>query len=336
MGITGVHDFDGSRCFSALQMLHQSRQLKLRVLKQLHLEDLPHAIAIGLRSGFGDDMLRIGALKLFSDGALGPHTAAMLEPYEDDPVNRGSLMLDAGNIFEHGKVAVENGINLSIHAIGDRANREILNGYAKLRVHEGTLPIKSHHPMRHRIEHVQVIDPADLPLFAKLNLIASMQPIHATSDMLMADKYWGKRSAYAYAWRSLLSSHVNLAFGSDAPVESPNPFWGIYAAVTRRRTDGSPSLEGWYPEQRLRVEEALLAYTTGPAYAAGMEDRLGRLMPGYLADLLVLNENPFICVPEELLNIHPMGTMVGGEWVYSENEFKKRLKRHQAFGTHRH
>jgi predicted amidohydrolase YtcJ len=147
-----------------------------------------------------------------------------------------------------------------------------------------------------------------------------MQPIHATSDMLMADRFWGKRSGYAYAWRSLLSSHTTLAFGSDAPVESPNPFWGIYAAVTRRRADGSPSLEGWYPEQRLSVEEALQAYTTGPAFAAEMEDRLGILKPGYLADLLILDENPFTCTPEELLNIHPLATMVGGEWVFTTLE----------------
>ncbi len=320
MGLTGIHDFDGSRCFSALEVLQQSKQLRLRVLKHLHLDDLPHAIEIGLRSGFGDDLLRIGALKLFSDGALGPHTAAMLAPYKDDPANSGSLLLDAEAVFEHGRVAVENGINLAVHAIGDRANREVLAGYAKLREYERTLPAVAAKPMRHRIEHVQVIDPADLPEFSKLNLIASMQPIHATSDMLMADRFWGKRSGYAYAWRSLLSSHTTLAFGSDAPVESPNPFWGIYAAVTRRRADGSPSLEGWYPEQRLSVEEALQAYTTGPAFAAGMEDRLGIFKPGYLADLLILDENPFTCTPEELLNIHPLATMVGGEWVFTTLE----------------
>ncbi len=316
MGLTGVHDFDGIRCFSALQVLQQSDLLRLRVLKGIHIEDLPHAIEVGLRSGFGDNMLRIGTLKLFADGALGPHTAAMLAPFEDDPSNCGFLMLDAEAVFEHGRLAVENGINLAIHAIGDRANREVLAGYAKLRDFEGALLPASHRPMRHRIEHVQVIDPADLPQFSKFNLIASMQPIHATSDMLMADRCWGQRSAYAYAWRSLLVSQVTLTFGSDAPVESPNPFWGIHAAVTRRRADGSPSPLGWYPEQRLSVDEALRAYTTGAAYAAGMEDRLGKLMPRYLADLLVLDENPFTCAPEELLNIHPLATMVGGEWVY--------------------
>ncbi len=320
MGLTGVHDFDTSRCFSALQVLHQRDQLKLRVLKSIHLEDLPHAIEMGLRSGFGDDMLRIGALKLFADGALGPHTAAMLAPYDDEPTNRGILMLDADDLFEHGRLAIAHGISLAIHAIGDRANRQVLDGYAKLREYEHTLPPGSYRPMRHRIEHVQVIDPADLPRFSKLELIASMQPIHATSDMHMADRYWGQRSAYSYAWRSLLSGHVPLAFGSDAPVESPNPFWGVHAAVTRRRVDGTPSAQGWYSEQRLLIDEALGAYITGPTFASGMEACLGKLMPGYLADLLVLNENPFTCPPEELLNIHPLATMVGGEWVVSDLE----------------
>lgn len=320
MGLTAVHDFDGSRCFSALQVLHQRDQLRLRVYKNIHLEDLPHTIEVGLRTGFGDDMIRIGALKLFADGALGPHTAAMLDPYEDDPSNCGMLMLDRETVYEHGQLAVENGISLAVHAIGDRANHEVLAGYAKLREFERSLELLSHRPLRHRIEHVQIIDPADLPLFSKLELIASMQPIHATSDMLMADACWGQRSAYAYAWQSLLSNRARLIFGSDAPVESPNPLWGIHAAVTRRRADGSPSPQGWHPEQRLNTVEALQAYTTGPAYAAGMEERLGKLMPGFLADLVVLDENPFTCQPEALLYIQPLATMVGGEWVFSQLE----------------
>jgi predicted amidohydrolase YtcJ len=320
MGLTGAHDFDGSRCFSALQVLHQRDQLNLRVLKGIRLEDFPQAIEIGLRSGFGDDMLRIGALKLFSDGALGPHTAAMLAPYEDEPVNSGILMEDADTLYQYGRLAVDNGISLAVHAIGDRANREVLAGYAKLLELERRINVPSPQTMRHRIEHVQLIDPSDLPRFAELGLIASMQPIHATSDMLMADRGWGKRSAFAYAWRSLLSNRIPLAFGSDAPVESPNPFWGIHAAVTRRRADGSPSPQGWYPEQCLRIDEALHAYTTGPAFAAGMEDQLGKLMPGYLADLLILSEDPFTCPAESLSNIHPLATMVGGKWMFSELE----------------
>jgi predicted amidohydrolase YtcJ len=320
MGLTGVHDFDHRRCFSALQAIHQRHELKLRVLKCIHPEDLSHAVEIGLRSGFGDDLLRIGSVKMFADGALGPHTAAMLQPYCDEPLNQGMLMMDAGTIVEYGRLAVENGISLAVHAIGDRANREVLDAYAKLRKLEHLTPFAAQNPPRHRIEHVQVIHPDDIHRFSELNIIASMQPIHAVSDMLMADRFWGDRSAYAYAWRSQLSHNVPLAFGSDAPVESPNPLWGIHAAVTRRRADGAPSQQGWYPEQRVSVDEALQAYTIGAAFAAGLENRLGKLTPGYLADLVVLSEDPYTCEPDELLTIHPLATMVGGEWVYFELE----------------
>ena len=317
LGLTGVHDFDRSRCFSALQVLHQRHDLRMRVLKSIPLESLPHAVELGLRSGFGDDILRIGPVKLFADGALGPHTAAMLQPFNDEPDNQGILMMDAEELFERGRLAVENGISMAIHAIGDRANHEVLNAYAQLREFEHTLPSHSQNQLRHRIEHVQVLHPEDISRLSQLNLIASMQPIHATSDMLMADRSLGTRSAYAYAWRNQLNQRVPLAFGSDAPVESPNPFRGIHAAVTRRRADGTPSVQGWYPEQRLSVDEALHAITIGAAYAAGMEDCLGKLAPGYLADLLILNADPFLCPPEQLLEIEPLATMIGGEWVYS-------------------
>jgi predicted amidohydrolase YtcJ len=143
-----------------------------------------------------------------------------------------------------------------------------------------------------------------------------MQPIHATSDMLAAEKYWGERANLAYAWRTQLNSGATLAFGSDAPVESPNPFWGLYAAVTRRRTNGSPAPEGWHPEQRLTMQEALEGYTVGAAYAAGLEDRLGRLSPGHYADLIVLEKDPFTCPPDDLLTMQSVATMLGGEWIW--------------------
>ena len=169
--------------------------------------------------------------------------------------------------------------------------------------------------MRHRIEHVQLIHPDDAPRLAKLNVIASMQPIHAPSDMFAADRFWGTRSAFAYAWRTQLKHGVHLAFGSDAPVESPNPFWGIHAAVTRQRADGSPSAEGWYPEQKLTLAEALSAYTLGAAYAANAEHRLGKLAENYLADLIVLDHDPFLIEPNALLKLHATATLINGEWV---------------------
>jgi predicted amidohydrolase YtcJ len=321
MGLTGVHDFDRRACFAALQELHLNGRLGLRVLKTIPVESLAEAVDLGLRSGFGDDFLRIGQVKAFADGALGPRTAAMLQPYEGEPDNYGMSLLDAEEIFEFGQKAVQNGLALTIHAIGDRANHEVLNAYSQLRDLERSLPPGTSPALRHRIEHVQIIHPDDVPRLAKLGVIASMQPIHATSDYPAADRYWGDRSIFAYAWRTLLDTGTHLAFGSDAPVESPNPFIGLHAAVTRQRQDGSPGPGGWYPQQRLGLHEAFFGFTGGAAYAAGMENRLGKLAPGYLADLLILDTDPFDCPPEELAQIRPLGTMVGGDWVYLDDLF---------------
>ncbi len=316
IGLTGVHDFDRQACFSALQAIRLDEKLQLRVIKSLPLDDLPSAVALGLRTGFGDNFLRIGSIKAFADGALGPHTAAMLQPYEDDPENRGILFLDAEELYEHGKQAVAQGLSLAVHAIGDRANHEVLEAFSQLRQLEARLFPGATPRLRHRIEHVQVIHPDDASRLADLGIIASMQPIHATSDMRMADRYWGGRSALSYAWRTQLIHGARVAFGSDAPVESPNPFWGIHAAVTRQRQDGSPGAPGWYPSQRLTVQEAIQGFTTGAAFAAGMENRLGRLSPGYLADLLVLDIDPFTCRTEQLYAIQPLATMIDGNWVW--------------------
>ncbi|MBK9924514.1 MAG: amidohydrolase [Anaerolineales bacterium] len=314
LGLTGVHDFDRRESFMALQQLHAQGKLKLRVLKNMPVELLNEAHALGLRSGFGDDMLRIGNIKVFMDGALGPHTAAMFQPYIGEGDNRGILNMDGEELFEHGRKAAQVGLGMTVHAIGDRANHEVLNAYEQLRKYES----ENHLPhARHRIEHVQVLHPDDTARLGALNVVASMQPIHAISDMKMADDFWGpERAKLSYAWRTQLDNGARLAFGSDAPVESPNPFWGLHASITRRRTDGSPSAEGWYAEQKLSMAEAWEAYTLGPAYAANMDDRLGKLAPGWLADLIVLEKDPFTCNPDELLTMQSSATMVGGEWVW--------------------
>ncbi len=316
MGLTGIHDFDRRDSFMALQQLHAQGRLKMRVLKNIPVELLDQAYDLGLQAGFGDDWLRIGSVKVFMDGALGPHTAAMFQPYVGEGENRGILNMDGEELFEHGRKAAQVGLGLTVHAIGDRANHEVLNAYEQLRKYEE----KNHLPaLRHRIEHVQVIHPDDAERLGRMNIIASMQPIHATSDMLMADAFWGERARLSYAWRTQLDHGARLALGSDAPVESPNPFRGLHAAVTRRRADGSPSAEGWYPEQKLTMAEAVEGYTLGPAYAANMETRLGRIAPGYLADLIVLeaSQDPFTCNADELLEMQSSATMVGGEWVYT-------------------
>lgn len=313
MGLTGVHNFDRETSHRALQILHKRGGLHLRVLQTIPRESLRLAIRLGLHGSMGDDMLRLGPVKLFADGALGPHTAAMLEPYVDGGENCGILLMEAGDIFDYGREAAGAGFSLAVHAIGDRANREVLDAFARLRSYE-----KEHRlpALPHRIEHLQVIHPGDDTRLSELGIIASMQPSHAPSDMEMAEKAWGRRCSLAYAWRTQVENGAVLAFGSDAPVENPNPFWGIHAAVTRRRTDGAPGPDGWHPEQRLTVRQAIEAYTRGPALAAGMEDRLGRLTAGYLADLIVLDVDPFTCDPSALRQIQPLATMVAGEWVW--------------------
>ena len=316
-GLTGLHDFDRARSFRALQTLRARRDLKLRLIKNIPVESLGAAIEVGLSSGFGDDLLRLGAVKVFADGALGPRTAAMFDPYEGEPENRGMLFVDREQLLEMGQRAALGSLSLTVHAIGDRAVHEVLDAFEQLRAFERSqnLPVR-----RHRIEHVQLLHPKDQARLGQLGLVASMQPLHATADMLAAEKYWGTRVRTSYAWQTQLDSGAVLAFGSDAPVESPNPFLGLHAAVTRRRADGSPGPQGWLPEQRLKLADALTAFTYGPAYAAGMEDKLGRLAPGYLADLIVLDKNPFEIDPHELRHLKPVSTMLGGSWVWGEGQ----------------
>lgn len=312
MGLTGVHDFDGRAAFMALQSLDLRGRLKLRVLKSIPLALLPEACALGLRSGFGNDRLRIGSVKVFMDGTLGQRTAAMLQPYLTEPENRGMLNVDGETLAEYGRQAADVGLSVAVHAIGDRAVHEALNGFEQLRSYERQHQLPA---LRHRIEHVQLIHQQDVSRLAQLGIIASMQPIHAPSDMPMADLYWGERARLAYAWRTQSDQGATLAFGSDAPVESPNPFWGLHAAVMRRRFDGAPGPDGWFPQERLSMQTALQGYTIGPAYAAGMEDCIGRLAPGMYADLIVLEKDPFTCPPDDLCSLSSSATMLAGEWL---------------------
>jgi predicted amidohydrolase YtcJ len=294
-------------------MLQAEGKLRLRVVKSIPLENLDHAIAVGLRTGFGNDFLRIGPVKLFADGALGPRTAAMFQPYEGEPQNTGILLLDHEQGCAYGQQAVDHGISMAIHAIGDRAVHEVLAGYAHLRRYERE---KGLAPLRHRVEHVQLLPPGDQNRLAELNLTASVQPVQATSDLEMVDRYWGSRGDQAYAFKTLLASGARVCFGSDAPVESPDPFLGLHAAVTRQRRDGSPDAQGWYPDQRVDLAQALHGFTTEPAYAVGLESKQGRLAPGYYADLIVLEKDPFDLPASQLYQVQPVATMVGGEWVW--------------------
>lgn len=314
-GLTGIHDFDEPSCLVGMQILRERGELGLRMLKNVNKLWLSAALDSGIRTGFGDDWIRIGALKMFVDGALGPHTALMIDPYIGEPNNYGIRTIEKEEMIELMSRASAAGLPSTIHAIGDRAVHDVLDGIEIVRGEEakrGESPSKR----RHRIEHVQVIHPNDVHRLAELNVIASMQPLHATSDMLTADKVWGERSRLAYNARVQLDQGVVCAFGSDSPVEPFDPLKGIHAAVTRQRPDGSPGVDGWYPEARLTVDEALHGFTTGAAYAASMEDRLGKLAPGFLADLVVLDRDLHRIPPADILNARVLATMVDGVWRY--------------------
>ncbi len=315
LGLVGVHTMENETTFRACQQLRAEGQLGLRVLMQIPENNLDAAIEIGLQSGFGDERLRIGGLKIFADGALGARTAHMLAPFEGEADYCGLAVADADHLRQIVGRASQAGLAAFVHAIGDRANREVLDAIQASRQAQAN----GGRRLRHRIEHVQVLHPDDVPRLAELGVVASMQPLHATQDMLLADAHWGARCAGAYAWRSLLTAGTVLAFGSDAPVEDLSVLKGIHAAVTRRRADGSPGPEGWYPEQRLTVAQAVYAYTAGAAYASGEEATRGSLSPGKLADLVVLSDDIFSIEPAAILETKVVVTLFDGQFVYSRD-----------------
>ncbi|MGA2762934.1 MAG: amidohydrolase [Spirochaetia bacterium] len=313
-GLTGVHDFDRVLAFEAFQEMHAAGDLSLRVVKGIPHEMLSHAVSLGLRSGFGDDLLQLGPVKMFSDGALGPQTASMLAPYEGTWAT-GIPTMSEEELFQDILRANSAGLACAVHAIGDAACHVVLNAFQRVAERLGQSR-REKRLLRNRMEHVQLLHPNDLRRLAKLSIIASMQPIHATSDMMIAERHWGARCETAYAWKSLLDTGARLAFGSDCPVEIPDPLAGIHAAVTRRRADGSPGPEGWRGVQRLTVEQAVHGYTLGAAYACGREAELGSITPGKLADLTILDQDIFSMPPHDIRKAVVSATIVGGKLVY--------------------
>jgi predicted amidohydrolase YtcJ len=259
----------------------------------------------------GDGQVVIRAFKLLSDGALGSRGAALHSPYCDDPENRGLLLIPPDELLRLTREAVERGFQVCVHAIGDRANTLTLDTF------EQTLAARPEaRHLRLRVEHAQILAEADIPRFRALGVLPSMQATHCTSDMAWAEERLGpERLQGAYAWRSLLDTGVIIAGGSDFPVESPNPFHGIHAAVTRRPLSGED--RGWQPAQRMTREEAVRSFTTWNAYASRQEDDLGALTPGRRADLIVCSDDVFTCPEERIKDIVPLLTMVGGKVVYS-------------------
>jgi predicted amidohydrolase YtcJ len=300
-GVGSIHDKDGRIGAAAVfHRLHEEGSLTLRVWQSLPHERLPELARLGLRSRLGDDSFRLGYLKVFMDGTLGSQTALMLD-------GRGARLTAADELAELVGDAARAGWPVAVHAIGDRANREALDAF------EATRAVWQPLGLRQRIEHAQCLDEADIPRFAALGVACSVQFSHAPSDRDLAERRWPHRTAGAYAYRALVDSGAVVANGSDAPVEELDPLAGIRAAVLRT-LDARPA---WHPEQALTVEQALTASTVTPAWLAGDERRRGRLLPGFLADLVVLDRDPVACPPEELGAIRVVATMVGGRWVHA-------------------
>lgn len=318
LGLTGIHDPGNDVTLAAFQVLRARGELPFRALMHLPAESMAAAIALGLRSGLGDEYVRIGGVKLFADGALGPQTAAMLAPYEGSADNLGIATLQPGEMHDVVRRAAQAGLSVAIHAIGDAANRCALDAIAASRQAVPGKAAALPKALPDRIEHVQLLHPDDVPRLAGLGVVASMQPIHATSDMDMAERFWGRRSDLAYAWRSVLDAGTWLAFGSDCPVETIDPLAGIHAAVTRRRADGRPGPDGWIPAQRLTMTEAVHAYTVGAAHASGEAHLKGSLAPGKLADLVVLSGDIFQAPPDDILSAHALMTIVDGQIVHQD------------------
>jgi predicted amidohydrolase YtcJ len=302
-GITTVHDAGVQYAdIEGYRSLIRKGQLPIRIYAMI-LYPLPPPD----RPEVGD-YLTVRSIKLIADGALGSRGAAMIEPYTDDPGNRGLLILDRATIREAAEKALAKGFQVNTHAIGDRANRTVLEAYGDV--------LKGKKDKRFRIEHAQVVAPEDFAKFRQYSIIASMQATHATSDMLWAqDRVGPARIKGAYAWQTFLHLGVHVPNGSDFPVENPNPLWGYYAAVTRRKRDGKPA-GGWFPEQRMSREEALRSWTIEGAYAAFEEDRKGSLEPGKMADFVVLSGDIMTMPEAEIPLTRVTMTVVGGKIVY--------------------
>ncbi|MBX7244017.1 MAG: amidohydrolase [Candidatus Sumerlaeaceae bacterium] len=318
LGITGMHTPEPIEYYEDLQVLHGDGRLGLRINFLIPVAFLDDLADLRIRHGVGDEMLRIAGVKLFSDGSLGGRTALMYDPYENEPTNYGICVTEAEEIAEKTLKANRLGLAMAIHAIGDKAIGNVLSAYERSALELGASGGAGTNPfVRNRIEHLQVVSPQDWDRIRKLKPVASMQPVHLCADMGPADSYWGARSRYAYAIKTAMDAGCPLAFGSDAPVEPVNPFYGLYAAVTRQDLERKPA-QGWYPEERISVEDALAAYTTGPALASGQPTRVGDLSAGKLADFVVLNEDPLSVPPGDLKDMKPSATYLGGQMVYQD------------------
>lgn len=317
LGVTSVQDMSAGNDVGVYQTLLDRGELKTRIYAVAPLPSWERLARTGVRSHFGGDMLRIGGLKGFSDGSLGSTTAFFYEPYKDAPDTRGLAgdeMFPEGAMLERVRAADRAGLQVMIHAIGDRANDSILSIYAQVGRENGV------RDRRFRIEHAQHLRPQDISRFGRDKIIASMQPYHAIDDGRWAEKRIGhERARTTYAFRSLLDAGAMLAFGTDWSVAPLDPLATIYAAVTRRTLDGKNPM-GWIPEQKITVEEAVRAYTVGSAYAEFSEREKGTITPGKLADLVIINSEIFQIDSKEIEKARVVVTIMDGRVVYERRE----------------
>jgi len=317
VGLTGAHDAGTSVAhYRMYKEFADNGTLTARIYAMISGsgEVFDELAADGPVIGYADDLLHMRSVKIYSDGALGSRGAALLEDYSDDPGNRGLLFYTEDEFTSMIEKVSTRGFQAGVHAIGDRGNRIILNAFERVRDQYGD------QGLRHRIEHSQVVSPPDIPRFAELDIIPSMQPTHATSDMNMAEDRLGLiRILGAYAWRTFLDQGSVIAAGSDFPVELSNPFHGLYSAVTRTDQRGNPE-GGWYPRQSLTREEALHGFTIGAAYAGHLEHVTGTLESGKWADFIVLDRDYFTIPESEIWQIQVLETWVGGRKVFDRDE----------------
>jgi predicted amidohydrolase YtcJ len=313
MGFTGSHGADMQALIvRGYQRLMAQGKLKIRVSARFPLDHYQRLSDIGVMTNFGNDTLVIGSLKAFADGSLGSGTAWFFQPFDDAPGNSGLPSDDLAHtdrFFANLQAADRAGLHVATHAIGDRANKTILDLYERLEKEDGPSD------RRLRIEHAQHLRPEDIPRFAQLHVIASVQPYHCIDDGRWAEKRIGhERAKTTYAFKSLLDAGATLAFGSDWFVAPIDPMAGIYAATTRRTLDGKHP-DGWFPEQKLSIEQSVHAYTVGSAYAESQDEIKGSIAAGKLADFAVLSEDIFHIDPVEIANVKIVLTAVGGEIV---------------------
>ena len=313
IGITSVHDAGiGGQVYQAFGEMANNKQLPIRIYGMLSVtaNDYPSMLKRGIVNT-ADDQLVIRSVKISADGALGSRGAAMIEPYSDDKENTGLLLHTPASLEKNMKRAIDAGFQVNVHAIGDKANHLALNYFEEFNKD------KNSRALRHRIEHAQVVKTSDLSRFKTLDVLPSMQPTHATSDMNMAENRVGHaRIKGAYAWRTLLDDGVRVVSGSDFPIEYANPFYGLHAAITRQNRQSQPPL-GWLSHESMTLSQALNSFTLDAAYGAHQDDVLGTLEPGKWADFIVIDKNIFKAPMSQIWQPKVLGTWVGGKKVYS-------------------